>query len=203
MILRAGNSENRNGVVVRESVTPPLGIILLYPAHTPPVRVLLKRFRRSTRPNAKGGWMRCFSKEDLFAARNSVPMRNVLAAMSGLPNKEIEGIFRFLCPVCGEFQTGINEKTNLARCFRCCRNYNAIELLMESQGISFVESVKLLLHSIKSKQALTSWRHQPKVPVRLKSSLMPVCGTTSKAEASTPARSFLSAASILERIIAS
>ena len=147
--------------------------------------------------------MRCFSKEDLFAARNSVSMRDVIAAMSGLPNKDIEGTFRFLCPVCGEFQTGIHNKTNLARCFRCCRNYNAIELLMESRGISFVESVKLLLHCIKSKQVLVSKQPQPKVPVRLKSSLMPVCGTISKAEASTPARNFLTAASILARITAS
>ena len=147
--------------------------------------------------------MKHFSKEDLFAARNDVPMRDVIATMSGLPNKDVEGTFRFLCPVCGEFQTGIHEKTNLARCFRCCRNYNAIELLVESRAISFVESVRLLLHYIKSKQVPASKHYQPKVPVRLKSSLMPVCGTISRAEASTPARSFLSAASILARIVAS
>ena len=147
--------------------------------------------------------MRRFSKEDLFAARNSVPMREVVAELSGLPNKDVEGTFRFLCPVCGEFRTGIHEKTNLARCFRCCRNYNAIELLIESRGISFVESVKLLLHYIRLEKAQPFRCCQPKVPVRLRSSLMPVCGAASSAEASTPDRSFLSAASILARIIAS
>jgi len=88
--------------------------------------------------------MRLFSKEELHAARNLVPMHQVITELSGLPCKAIEGVFRFLCPICGDFQTGVHEKTNLARCFRCQRNFNPIELLMESMQIGFVESVKLL-----------------------------------------------------------
>ena len=147
--------------------------------------------------------MRRFSKEELIAARNSIPMREVVIEMSGLPNKDVETVFRFLCPVCGEFQTGVHEKANLARCFLCCRNFNAIELLMESRHITFVESVKLLLHRLSADGTVPPRHYQPSVPVRSSSSVAARCGTTSKAEASAPDRSLLSAASILARMRAS
>lgn len=138
-----------------------------------------------------------FSKDELFTVRNAIPMRAVIIEMSGLPNKESEGLFHFLCPLCNEFQTGVHEKTNLARCFRCRRNFNAIELLMESRALSFVQSVKLLLGRLGSAAA------HPSVPVAFKPQATRAAGTTSRPDASCPARSFLSAASILERIKAS
>jgi len=61
-----------------------------------------------------------------------------------VPNKVIEGMRRFLCPKCNEFRTAINPKTNLARCFRCKENFNTIDIAMEVEKISFVDSVKLL-----------------------------------------------------------
>ena len=94
--------------------------------------------------------MKRFSPEELYAVRNSIPMREVIEVLLEVPSKEVEGVYRFLCPVCREFQTGVHEKTNLGRCFLCQRNFNAIELVMEDRKISFVESVKLLqkcLHS--------------------------------------------------------
>ena len=89
--------------------------------------------------------MRRFTAEQLRRLRNDVPVCLVIETLLQLPHKEIEGVYRYLCPVCNEFQTGLNPQTNLARCFRCQRNFNPIELLMAGRGLSFVQSVKLLL----------------------------------------------------------
>ena len=85
-----------------------------------------------------------FSPEELYAIRNHIPTRFVIEEVLGLPCKEVEGVFRFLCPSCGEFQTAINPKTNLSRCLRCLENFNTIELVMSDKHLTFVESVKLL-----------------------------------------------------------
>ena len=37
-----------------------------------------------------------------------------------------------------------NPKTNLARCFRCERNFNTIDMVMICNGLRFVEGVKYL-----------------------------------------------------------
>lgn len=139
--------------------------------------------------------MRRFSSEELSAVRNAIPMRLVIENLSGLPHKEREGTFRFLCPICNEFQTGINQKTNLSRCFRCNRNFNTIELLMQSRSLSFVESVKLLLGQLRSAHPVMLTESKQEAPDAV--------GTLSNAEASCPERSFFSAASILERMMRS
>jgi hypothetical protein len=59
------------------------------------------------------------SSRELFELRNNIPMEMLIKDRLQLPSKISEGVFRFLCPVCNEFQTGINPATNLARCFRC------------------------------------------------------------------------------------
>ena len=56
----------------------------------------------------------------------------------------IEGYFRFCCPVCNEFNTSVNSKTNLARCFDCRKNYNTIDLVMLVKGSNFIQSVNFL-----------------------------------------------------------
>lgn len=91
--------------------------------------------------------MKRFTDEQLRQVRNGVPVRLVIEALLQLPYKEIEGVYRFLCPVCREFETGINPHTNLARCFRCKKNFNPIELVMADKGLSFVQSVNLLLRA--------------------------------------------------------
>ena len=88
--------------------------------------------------------MRRFSSEELQAMRNRIEIRDVICDILKIPGKEVEGIFRFLCPQCKEFQTAINPKTNLSRCFLCTRNFNPIELVMADKQMSFVESVKFL-----------------------------------------------------------
>ena len=84
-----------------------------------------------------------FSKRELYSLRNAISLLSVVSYLQ-LPCKQIEGIDRFLCPKCGEFRTGINPKTNLGRCFRCQVNFNTIELVMETEKLNFVDSVKLL-----------------------------------------------------------
>ncbi len=85
-----------------------------------------------------------FSKEELHALRNAISIRSLIEESLGIPCKEVEGVFRFLCPKCSEFQTAVNPKTNLSRCFRCQENFNSIEIVMADRKLSFVESVKIL-----------------------------------------------------------
>lgn len=88
--------------------------------------------------------VRRFSDEELYQLRNGIPIPKVIDDLLGIPCKEIEGIYRFLCPLCGEFQTAVNPKTNLSRCFRCRRNFNTIEIVMADRKVPFVEGVKIL-----------------------------------------------------------
>ena len=75
--------------------------------------------------------------------RNHIQIDRVLVAV-GLPVKHREGYLRFLCPICGEFNTATNPRTNLARCFRCEKNFNPIDLVMIVDRCSFLEAVDLL-----------------------------------------------------------
>lgn len=87
-----------------------------------------------------------FSGAELFKIRNEISIRRVVEEMLEIPSKEVEGVFRFLCPTCSEFQTAINPKTNLGRCFRCAKNFNPIDIVMATQKVRFIDSVKLLLN---------------------------------------------------------
>lgn len=85
-----------------------------------------------------------FTKSELFQLRNEIKIQFIIEELLKIPTKEHEGMTRFLCPRCGEFQTGINPNTNLARCFRCEENFNPIDLVMAVRNIPFVETAKLL-----------------------------------------------------------
>lgn len=87
---------------------------------------------------------RRFSAQELFELRNTVPVDALIKNVLNIPVKQSDGLFRFLCPVCNEFQTATNLFTNLARCFRCERNFNPIDLVMIAKGVGFVESVNYL-----------------------------------------------------------
>ena len=87
---------------------------------------------------------RRFSAQELFELRNTVPVDALIENVLNIPVKQSDGLFRFLCPVCNEFQTATNLSTNLARCFRCERNFNPIDLVMIVKGVGFVESVNYL-----------------------------------------------------------
>ena len=64
-----------------------------------------------------------YTREHLFALRNYTLIDRLIETMD-IPSKTQEGCYRFQCPVCNGFNTGINPKTNLARCFSCQKNYN-------------------------------------------------------------------------------
>ena len=99
---------------------------------------------------------------ELYILRNSIPIDRLIRIMPSLSAKEIEGTFRFLCPICSEFQTATNPKTNLARCFRCKRNFNNIDLVMQVKGLNFKDAVALLSSRLQSLSTPTvSNRIQP------------------------------------------
>ncbi len=87
---------------------------------------------------------KCFSSQELYKLRNSILIDVLIEKELAIPSKISEGYFRFLCPLCNEFQTAVNPKTNLGRCFRCEKNFNTIDMVMAWHSIGFVDSVKYL-----------------------------------------------------------
>ena len=87
---------------------------------------------------------RCFSSSQLYSLRNEINVQVLIEKMLHIPCRVTKGCFRFLCPSCNGFDTAVNPKTNLARCFRCEKNYNTIDLVMVVRKINFVDSVRLL-----------------------------------------------------------
>ena len=49
-----------------------------------------------------------------------------------------------MCPLCRDFDTAVNTTTNLARCFRCKRNFNPIDMTMTVKRYSFIQAVRFL-----------------------------------------------------------
>jgi len=85
-----------------------------------------------------------FQRDLLRSLRNDIQISKLIRSRLDLPSKEREGFLRFLCPLCSEFHTATNPKTNLARCFRCRVNFNPIDLVMAVEGCRFVDAVKIL-----------------------------------------------------------
>jgi len=85
-----------------------------------------------------------YSREFLMRLRNEVPMERLLCEVLNLPTKRVEGYLRFLCPLCGEFNTAVNPRTNLGRCFLCKRNFNPIDLVIAVKGCGFLTAVRFL-----------------------------------------------------------
>jgi hypothetical protein len=104
-----------------------------------------------------GEMMKRFSKHELFILRNSININMLIKEILRLPSKTSQGQLRFLCPVCSQFNTATKRETNLARCFDCQRNFNTIEMVMETKNLSFIQSAQLLqglLPEIKSKKII-------------------------------------------------
>jgi len=85
-----------------------------------------------------------FNKAELYELRNKVPIEILIENELMIPSKRTTNGFRFQCVVCNEFQTAINPKTNLARCFKCEKNFNPIDITMFSKKIGFVQTVNYL-----------------------------------------------------------
>ncbi|ETR70160.1 MAG: DnaG5 [Candidatus Magnetoglobus multicellularis str. Araruama] len=88
--------------------------------------------------------MKRFSADQLRTLRNEIPIHILIEKELKIPCKYSEGVFRFLCPLCGEFMASVKKETNLARCFVCNQNINTIELVMYDKKWKFVDSVKYL-----------------------------------------------------------
>jgi len=88
--------------------------------------------------------MKRFTQNELFELRNHIPINVLIEDRLKMTAKISEGHFRFLCPLCGEFQTATNPKTNLARCFRCEKNFNTIDMVMTCEKTTFVKTVTTL-----------------------------------------------------------
>ena len=86
----------------------------------------------------------CFSNQQLYTLRNDITVQILIEKTLRIPCRMIQGCFRFLCPLCNAFDTAVNPKTNLARCFRCEKNFNTIDLVMLIRQTNFVQSVKFL-----------------------------------------------------------
>ena len=87
---------------------------------------------------------RCFSSSQLYAMRNQINIQRLIEKNLDIPSRVIKGCFRFLCPLCNGFDTAVNPKTNLARCFSCEKNFNTIDLVMVVRQMNFVDSVRFL-----------------------------------------------------------
>ena len=88
------------------------------------------------------------NKATLRRLRNEIEIQTLIAGTLALENRMTEGRFRFLCPVCSEFNTAVNPKTNLARCFRCERNFNPIDMVITVKGYAFLDAVDFLSHYV-------------------------------------------------------
>jgi len=84
------------------------------------------------------------SKDHLCALRNRIEIIPLIAEVLELLYKTHDGRFRFMCPLCHDFDTAVNLDTNLARCFRCQRNFNPIDLVMTVKRYSFMQAVRYL-----------------------------------------------------------
>jgi len=85
-----------------------------------------------------------YSKEKLRVLRNEIPISRLISDFLRIPFKISEGYFRFRCPLCSEFQTATNPKSNLARCFRCQKNFNPIDMVMAVNSCNFRDAVELI-----------------------------------------------------------
>lgn len=92
---------------------------------------------------------RRFSNQALYSLRNKIPVSILIEKGLGIPSRTTEGVFRFLCPLCNEFNTAVNAKTNLARCFRCKKNFNTIDLVMLVKKMDFVNTIGFLKDYLK------------------------------------------------------
>jgi DNA primase len=84
----------------------------------------------------------------LWRIRNEIPIDDLIAERLDITWKESDGVFRFLCPACSDFHTATNPRTNLGRCFRCRRNFNAIDITMAAEDCDFLHAVEILRQAL-------------------------------------------------------
>ncbi len=76
--------------------------------------------------------------------RNDIPIDEVIVDLLNLEVQKDRKTIRFRCPLCCNFHTATNHKTNLARCFDCEKNFNPIDMVITVGNCGFVDAVKFL-----------------------------------------------------------
>ena len=79
-------------------------------------------------------------RDRLRALRNKIDFSHLFGRLGWPWKRREDGVVLFVCPACRESQTSVNPKTNLARCFRCERNWNPIDFTMEVGRMDFLEA---------------------------------------------------------------
>lgn len=87
--------------------------------------------------------MRYIPAHHLRALRNRVAVVDVISQL-GIPTRRSGARTAFRCPQCGGFPTATLPTTNLARCFRCQKSFNPIEIVMAERHVSFLDAVRYL-----------------------------------------------------------
>jgi hypothetical protein len=105
------------------------------------------------------------TKEHLRQMRNRIEIIPLIADVLDIIYKTHDGRFRFMCPLCHDFDTAANPDTNLARCFRCKRNFNPIDMVMTVKRYSFMQAVRFLEPILD--QRLAPARNRPSSPHRI------------------------------------
>ena len=75
--------------------------------------------------------------------RNDIPIDEVIVDLLNLEVQKNRKTIRFRCPLCYNFHTATNHKTNLARCFDCEKNFNPIDMVITVGNCGFVDAVKI------------------------------------------------------------
>ena len=114
-----------------------------------------------------------FSPMFLRLLRNGISIDTLITSTLDIPFKYSENYLRFLCPLCGDFHTATNPKTNLARCFRCQKNFNPIDMVMIVNNCSFIEAVRFLKPLLPSQTStLKIYSSEDKVKPKKTSSIL-------------------------------
>ena len=85
-----------------------------------------------------------YTADFLRMLRNQIPINEVIIDLLNIEVRNDHELLRFRCPLCDNFHTATNHKTNLARCFDCKNNFNPIDLVMTVENCGFLEAVKIL-----------------------------------------------------------
>jgi len=75
-------------------------------------------------------------------------------------------MWRFRCPLCQQFNTATQKKTNLGRCFSCQQNFNTIDLVIYAKKINFVPAVQWLLSLLDNKLSFDQNNQRTKIESR-------------------------------------
>jgi putative transposase len=81
--------------------------------------------------------------ENLRALRNQVDVLLLLGVLD-IPTHQRGTRTCFRCPTCAEYHTAIHTSANIARCFKCMKSFNSIDLVMAERRSNFLDAVHFL-----------------------------------------------------------